>query len=58
MQASIPSTKATSPTGDVLLAYEMNGETLPVDHGYPVHTAQGAPEVQNWRLPTWDLCSG
>jgi len=21
---------------DVILAYEMNGETLPIDHGYPV----------------------
>ena len=28
---------------DVLLAYEMNGETLPPDHGYPVRLV-----VPNW----------
>lgn len=34
--ASIPINKAVSEDGDVLLAYEMNGEDLPADHGYPV----------------------
>ncbi|XP_018580721.2 sulfite oxidase, mitochondrial isoform X2 [Scleropages formosus] len=34
--ASIPIRKAMSEEGDVLLAYEMNGEELPRDHGYPV----------------------
>ncbi|KAJ3118330.1 hypothetical protein HDU96_002487 [Phlyctochytrium bullatum] len=34
--ASIPLSKAVSPTGDVLLAYEMNGEPLPPDHGAPL----------------------
>ncbi|XP_020500776.1 sulfite oxidase, mitochondrial [Labrus bergylta] len=34
--ASIPLNKAISEDGDVLLAYEMNGEDLPADHGYPV----------------------
>ncbi|XP_019911222.2 sulfite oxidase, mitochondrial [Esox lucius] len=34
--ASIPLHKAVSDEGDVLLAYEMNGEDLPADHGYPV----------------------
>ncbi|KAL2091354.1 hypothetical protein ACEWY4_013617 [Coilia grayii] len=34
--ASIPLGKAVSEVGDVLLAYEMNGEDLPLDHGYPV----------------------
>lgn len=34
--ASIPFNKALSEVGDVLLAYEMNGETLPADHGFPV----------------------
>ncbi|XP_059186046.1 sulfite oxidase, mitochondrial [Centropristis striata] len=34
--ASIPLRKAVSEEGDVLLAYEMNGEDLPADHGYPV----------------------
>jgi len=35
-EASIPIEKAMSVYGDVLLAYEMNGEPLPRDHGYPV----------------------
>nr|XP_020448909.1 sulfite oxidase, mitochondrial isoform X2 [Monopterus albus] len=34
--ASIPVNKAVSEEGDVLLAYEMNGEELPADHGFPV----------------------
>lgn len=34
--ASIPLSKAVSEEGDVLLAYEMNGEPLPADHGFPV----------------------
>nr|XP_061814154.1 sulfite oxidase-like [Nerophis lumbriciformis] len=34
--ASIPIHKAVSEEGDVLLAYEMNGEPLPADHGFPV----------------------
>merc|ERR1711959_481097 len=32
----IPIEKALDPWGDAILAYEMNGETLPRDHGYPV----------------------
>lgn len=34
--SSIPLHKAMNPRGDVLLAFEMNGEPLPRDHGYPV----------------------
>lgn len=34
--ASIPIKKAVDPQGDVLLAYAMNGKTLPRDHGYPL----------------------
>lgn len=34
--ASIPFKKAMDPEGDVLLAYEMNGEELPRDHGFPL----------------------
>jgi len=34
--ASIPIEKAMSSTGDVLIAYEMNGTEIPLDHGYPV----------------------
>ncbi|KAI0661859.1 molybdopterin binding oxidoreductase [Cubamyces menziesii] len=36
--ASIPLTKAVSPDGDVLLAYEMNDQPLSPDHGYPIRT--------------------
>jgi DMSO/TMAO reductase YedYZ molybdopterin-dependent catalytic subunit len=32
----IPVEKALDPFGDAILAYEMNGETLPRDHGYPL----------------------
>lgn len=34
--ASIPLNKAVNEEGDVLLAYEMNGQDIPPDHGYPV----------------------
>ena len=34
--ASIPIAKALDRYGDVILAYNMNGEQLPRDHGYPL----------------------
>ncbi|ERT00499.1 hypothetical protein HMPREF1624_03872 [Sporothrix schenckii ATCC 58251] len=34
--ASIPLPTALDPRGEVLLAYAMNGEPLPRDHGYPL----------------------
>lgn len=34
--ASIPLSKAMDERGDVILAYEMNGQPLPRDHGFPV----------------------
>ncbi|KAK4141328.1 mitochondrial sulfite oxidase [Dichotomopilus funicola] len=34
--ASIPLAKALDPRGDVLLAFGMNGEALPRDHGFPL----------------------
>ena len=34
--ASIPIDKAVDRRGDVLLAYEMDGQPLPPDHGYPI----------------------
>ncbi|KAH9908841.1 Oxidoreductase, molybdopterin-binding domain-containing protein [Xylariomycetidae sp. FL2044] len=34
--ASIPITSAIDPMGDVLLAFRMNDEPLPRDHGFPV----------------------
>lgn len=36
MKASINIEKATNPYGDVIVAYEMNGEDLPREHGYPL----------------------
>lgn len=35
-ETSIPLLKALDFTGDVILCYEMNGEPLPRDHGYPL----------------------
>ncbi|KAL1923434.1 uncharacterized protein VTP21DRAFT_8414 [Calcarisporiella thermophila] len=35
-EASIPLSKAMDPAGDVILAYEMNGAPLTLEHGYPV----------------------
>eukprot|EP00755_Sulcionema_specki_P034122 Sspe_Gene.102289::Locus_77270_Transcript_2_3_Confidence_0.429_Length_2013::g.102289::m.102289/K00387/SUOX; sulfite oxidase len=35
---SIPIEKAVDPRGDVMLVWEMNGEPLPPDHGYPVRS--------------------
>eukprot|EP00743_Colponemidia_sp_Colp-15_P004845 GILK01005221.1.p1 GENE.GILK01005221.1~~GILK01005221.1.p1 ORF type:complete len:538 (-),score=56.30 GILK01005221.1:125-1738(-) len=34
--ASIPVERAIDPNGDVLLAWQMNGEDIPIDHGFPV----------------------
>lgn len=34
--ASIPLHTALDPSNDVLVVYEMNGEDLPLDHGFPV----------------------
>eukprot|EP00088_Acartia_fossae_P005735 TRINITY_DN1258_c0_g1_i2.p1 TRINITY_DN1258_c0_g1~~TRINITY_DN1258_c0_g1_i2.p1 ORF type:complete len:571 (-),score=127.97 TRINITY_DN1258_c0_g1_i2:865-2577(-) len=49
--ASIPIEKAIDPRGDVLLAYEMNGETLNRDHGYPVRVI--VPGVAGARNVKW-----
>ncbi len=38
-------------TGDVLLAYEMNGETLPAVHGFPVRVV--APEQFGYKWVKW-----
>eukprot|EP00096_Caligus_rogercresseyi_P011107 TRINITY_DN4281_c0_g1_i1.p1 TRINITY_DN4281_c0_g1~~TRINITY_DN4281_c0_g1_i1.p1 ORF type:complete len:575 (-),score=90.43 TRINITY_DN4281_c0_g1_i1:175-1899(-) len=46
--ASIPLSRALDPNRDVLLAYEMNGEELPRDHGYPLRVvAPGTVGVRN-----------
>ena len=44
-EASIPVEKALSPYGDVLLAYEMNGEPLNMEHGAPVRVIAGYPSL-------------
>ena len=49
--ASIPIEKALDPHGDVILAYEMNGEPIPRDHGYPVRVI--VPGVVGARNVKW-----
>lgn len=49
--ASIPIDKAMSPHGDVILALEMNGEAIPIDHGYPVRAV--VPGVVGARNVKW-----
>lgn len=36
LEVSIPVEKALNPNGDVMLAYKMNGDDIPRDHGYPL----------------------
>ncbi|XP_053564091.1 sulfite oxidase, mitochondrial [Bombina bombina] len=49
--ASIPFEHAMSKESDVLLAYEMNGETLPRDHGFPLRVI--VPGVVGARNVKW-----
>ncbi|KAK8768271.1 hypothetical protein V5799_015266 [Amblyomma americanum] len=49
--SSFPAHKALDPKGDVLLAYEMNGQTLPRDHGFPVRAI--APGIVGARNVKW-----
>lgn len=51
--ASILRDKAMDPKGDVLVAYEMNGKPIPVDHGYPIRLV--APGIVGARSVKW-LC--
>merc|ERR1719220_2972576 len=51
MQASVPIETALSPFRDVLLAYEMNGEPLPAEHGFPVRLV--VPGVVGVRNVKW-----
>jgi DMSO/TMAO reductase YedYZ molybdopterin-dependent catalytic subunit len=51
--ASIPLQKALSPRGDVLLAWEMNGELLPALHGGPLRViVPGHVAVRNVKWVT------
>ena len=48
MQASIGFEKACNPYGDVLVAYEMNNEPIPRDHGFPLRAVvPGYAAVRN-----------
>lgn len=47
----IPVEKAIDPFGDAILAYEMNGEELPRDHGYPIRLL--APGTGGCRNVKW-----
>ncbi len=49
--ASVPARRAVDPRADVLLAYEMNGEALPRDHGFPVRAV--VPGVVGARNVKW-----
>ncbi|XP_047346838.1 sulfite oxidase, mitochondrial isoform X2 [Vespa velutina] len=49
--ASIPISKAMDPRADVLLAYEMNGQPIPKDHGFPIRVI--VPGVVGARNVKW-----
>lgn len=60
--ASIPVSKAMSEQGDVLIAWEMNGQPIPRDHGGPLRVivpgTTGARSVK-WiggKQPDWLGC--
>ncbi len=47
----LPLLQALDPTGDVILAFEMNGEPIPRDHGFPVRAI--VPGVVGARNVKW-----
>ena len=49
--ASVPIERALDPKNEVLLAYEMNGEPIPRDHGFPIRVI--VPGVVGARSVKW-----
>jgi sulfite oxidase len=49
--ASIPAEKVTSDLGDVLIAFKMNNQDIPLDHGYPLRLI--APGIIGARSVKW-----
>ncbi|XP_017889774.1 sulfite oxidase [Ceratina calcarata] len=49
--ASIPIGRAMDPKADVILAYEMNGQSIPRDHGFPIRVI--VPGVVGARNVKW-----
>ena len=49
--ASIPISKAMDPRADIILAYEMNGQPIPRDHGFPIRVI--VPGVAGARNVKW-----
>lgn len=49
--ASVPSRRILDPSSDVLIAYEMNGEEIPRDHGFPVRVV--IPGIVGARQVKW-----
>ncbi len=43
--------QALDPTGDAILAFEMNGEPIPRDHGFPIRAI--VPGVVGARNVKW-----
>jgi sulfite oxidase len=50
-EVSIPIERALDPRNEIILAYECNGEDLPVTHGYPVRLI--CPGYIAVRSPKW-----
>lgn len=49
--ASVPISKAMDPRADIILAYEMNGQPIPRDHGFPIRVI--VPGVVGARNVKW-----
>ena len=50
-QVSIPLERAIDPSFEMIIAYSVNGEDLPLDHGYPLRLI--APGIVGVRNAKW-----